>query len=37
MPTVDGELIHYRHIFADPVALRQLGEEFGIEFDVDPE
>ena len=33
-PTVDGELIHYRYIFADPVPLRELGREFDVEFDV---
>jgi hypothetical protein len=37
VPNVDGERIYYRYVFAEPVALRRLGEEYGIEFDVYPD
>src|SRR5437763_3091154 len=36
-PTVDGELLHCRYVFAEPVALRELGAEFDVEFDVYPD
>lgn len=36
-PVVDGELIHYRYVFADPATLEQLGREFDVEFDRYPD
>jgi hypothetical protein len=37
VPIVDGQRVYYRYIFGDPVALRELGREFGVEFDVYPD
>jgi hypothetical protein len=36
VPTVGGDRIHYRYVFGDPLALRELGREFGVDFDVYP-
>jgi hypothetical protein len=36
-PAVDGELIHYRYVFADPAPLEKLGREFDVEFDFYPD
>jgi hypothetical protein len=36
-PTVDGELIPARYIFADPKALEELGREFSVDFEIFPD